>query len=50
MLTRADGDDFEISDSRIPDADVVFRDCQCCCEWTGDDELDCVMGFAEYRG
>lgn len=50
MLTRADGDGFEISGSRISDADVVFRDCQCGCEWVGDDELDRVMGFAEYRG
>lgn len=50
MLTVVDGDGFEIPGSRISDADVVFWDCERGCEWVGYDELDCVMGFAEYRG
>ena len=45
-----DGDGSEISGAGISYADAVLWDCECGCKWVGDDELDCVMGFAEYRG
>lgn len=40
-----------VLDAPFEEADMRrMADCECGCEWVGDDELDCVMGFAEYRG
>lgn len=34
-----DGYGPQVFDSGISDADVVFRGCECCCEWIGHAEV-----------